>query len=326
MSAKGSDMKRKGNLYPLVYDIANLRLAAEKACKGKSKQKGVIDFKKDSENYLWKLHYLLRTKTYKTSAYRNFQIKEEKVRDISSLPFFPDRLAHHAIVNILDPIITPTLTSDTYNCIPGRGLLKASLALRKALEDEANTLHCLEVDVKKFYPSVNVEILKTLLRRKIKDADFLWLIDEILDSHVGLPLGNLLSQGLANFYLSPLDHYLKEDCRVTHLFRYCDNIILLHSSKEYLHDMCEKIKIFATTKLDLTIKSNHQVFPVASRMIDFLGYPVNHRRVKLRPRIKKRFVRMLSKSRNKASVASYMGWAKWCHSKHLIKKLLKTCR
>lgn len=319
-------MKRKGNLYSKVYDIDNLRLAAKKACKGKSKQRGVVDFKQDSENYLWKLHYLLRTKQYKTSQYRYFTIKEEKVRDISSLPFFPDRIAHHAVMQIVDPIIIPTLTADTYNCVPGRGLLKASLALRKALEDEANTTHCLKLDVKKFYPSVTNDILKQLLRRKIKDTDLLWLLDEIIGSHQGLALGNYPSQNLANFYLSPLDHYLKEECQVEYFFRYCDDLVILHSSKEYLHELLVKIKIFLKDKLNLIVKSNHQVFPIESRMIDFLGYPVNHRRVKLRPRIKKRFVRMLNTNKNKASIASYGGWLKHGDCKHLSKKLLGSCK
>lgn len=316
-------MKRIGNLYHKVYDINNLRLAAKKACKGKSRQKGVIEFKKDSENYLWTLHYLLRNKTYRTSEYKHFQIKEDKVRDISSLPFFPDRLCHHALMNVLDPIIIPTFTNTTYNCIKGRGLHKASFALRKALKDESGTQFCLKIDVKKFYPSVNTEILKVLLRRKIKDKDLLWLLDEILDSHSGLPLGNYPSQNLANFYLSSFDHFLKESCQVKYLFRYCDDIVILANSKEYLHQLLTKIKTYLKEKLDLTVKSNHQVFPVNSRMIDFCGYPVNHRYVKLRPSIKKRMMRMLHKNRNPRSEAAYKGWLVYCNSKHLQKKILQ---
>lgn len=314
-------MKRHGNLYHKVYDMTNLRIAAKKAMRGKSRQKGVIEFKKDPERYLWQLHYLLRNKEYKTSAYKHFQIKEEKIRDISSLPFFPDRVAHQALMAVVDPIIIPTLVSNTYNCIKNRGILKATFALRKGLKDVESTLYCLKMDIKKFYPSVDTEILKQLLRRKIKDNDLLWLLDEIIGSHSGLPLGNYPSQNLANFYLSPFDHYLKQDCGVKYAYRFCDDYVILDSSKEYLHDLLTKIKIYLKEKLNLTVKSNHQIFPVSSRMIDFVGYPVDHNNVRLRPGIKKRFKIAVHKNKYK-SIPSFLGWAKWANCRHLEKKLL----
>lgn len=193
--------------------------------------------------------------------------------------------------------------------------------ITKALKDEANTTYCLKIDVKKFYPSIDNNILKSLLRRKIKDNNLLWLIYEIIDSHIGLPLGNYPSQNLANFYLSPFDHWLKEECRVKYVYRYCDDIVILSSSKEYLHDLLIKIKDYLSKNLNLTVKSNYQVFPVSARMIDFVGYPVNHRNVKLRPRIKKKMMRMLNKNRNPKSEAAYKGWLKHCNSKHLQKKI-----
>jgi len=315
-------MKRKGNLYHKIYSIDNLRLAAKKARKGKALQKGVVEYDKNSENNLWKLHYLLRNKTYKTSEYKHFQIKEEKVRDISSLPFFPDRICHHALMTVLDPIIIPTFTTNTYNCIKGRGLHKASFAVRKALQDIENTTYCLKLDIKKFYPSIDNTILKQLLRRKIKDADLLWLLGEIIDSHIGLPLGNYPSQNLANFYLSPFDHWLKESYKVKYVYRYCDDIVILASSKEYLHKLFIEIRNYLKNNLKLTIKSNYQIFPVDSRMIDFVGYPVNHNRVKLRSKIKKRFAKSLSKTRHNSSIQSYRGWLKHCQGRHLEKKLL----
>ncbi len=202
-------MKRIGNIYHKIYDMDNLRLAAKKAMKGKGCQKGVQEFKKDEEGNLWKLHYMLRSKTYKTSPYHVFTIVEEKVREIFSLPFFPDRVAHHALMLQIEPILTKMFTSDTYSCISGRGPHKALYAIKDALRDVENTKYFLKLDIKKFYPSIDHDILKKLLGRKFKDNDLLNLLDEIIDSVGGLPIGSYPSQILANFYLTGFDYWIK---------------------------------------------------------------------------------------------------------------------
>lgn len=178
-------MKRKGNIYYKIYDLDNLRLADKKASRGKSYQKGVIEYKKDRENNLLKIHFMLRNKEFKTSPYVNFQIMEDKLRDISRLPFFPDRIVQHALAAVVEPILSATFTADTYAAIKGRGIHKASFALRKALTDNPELKYCLKLDVRKFYPTVSHDILKQLLRKKIKDRDVLNMLDEIIDSGGG---------------------------------------------------------------------------------------------------------------------------------------------
>lgn len=316
-------MKRKGNLYHLIYDLDNLRLADKKASRGKSFQKGVIDHRKNQEQNISKLHFLLRNQEFKTSPYLNFQIKEDKIRDISRLPYMPDRICQHALCNIIEPILTASFTVDTYSAIKGKGLHKASFAVRDQLKKDSSLQYCLKLDIRKFYPSVKNEILKKLLRRKLKCTNTLNLIDGIIDSAIGLPLGNYLSQPLANFYLNGFDHYLKQDLKVENYSRYCDDIVILADNKPYLHDLLIKIKEYLRINLELEVKSNHQVFPV-SRGIDFCGYVVYSTHVKLRPRIKKRFVKMMFKNRNSKSIASYIGWMRHSNSKHLEKKYL--CR
>jgi RNA-directed DNA polymerase len=317
-------MKRINNLFKQVYSMENLRLADMRARKGKSKQYGVIQHDKNREQNLFSLHEMLRTKTYKTSEYTTFKIYEPKEREIFRLPYFPDRITHHAVMNVLESVFVSTFTADTYSCIKGRGIHGAFYKLRKALLDQDGTAYCLKLDIKKFYPNVNHDILKQLLRRKIKDTDMLWLLDEIIDSTEGLPIGNYLSQYLANFYLTYFDHWLKEEKSVKYYFRYADDIVILSSNKPELHKLLTEIRQYLEIKLDLTVKENYQVFPVAARGIDFIGYVFYHSHVLLRKGIKKNFARMMAKRRNKASIASYNGWASHCNSKHLMKKLNET--
>jgi len=161
-------MKRINNLYERICSLDNLRLADEIARKGKAKQYGVRMHDKNREANLVALHGMLLDKTYKTSPYTVFTIHEPKERLIHRLPYFPDRIVHHAVMNVLEPIFVSTFTGDTYSCIKGRGIHAASKAVRRALKDVAGTTYCLKLDIRKFYPSVDHEVLKGLLRRKLK--------------------------------------------------------------------------------------------------------------------------------------------------------------
>lgn len=315
-------MKRINNLYEKIISTENLMKADEKARKGKAKQYGVTIHLRNQEDNILKLHAMLKNKTFKTSEYDIFKIYEPKEREIYCLPYYPDRIVHHAVMNVLEPVFVATFTADTFSCIKGRGIHKASFAVRKALKSKEETTYCLKLDIKKFYPNIDHDILKSLLRKKFKDQDLLWLLDEIIDSAPGLPIGNYLSQYLANFYLTYFDHWIKEQLRVKYYFRYADDIIILHNSKEYLHRVLNVIKDYFELYLNLEVKSNWQVFPVATRGIDFVGYVHYHSHVRLRKSIKKRFAKMLKRKPRAQSIASYNGWMRHCNAKHLSKKLL----
>ena len=315
-------MKRIDNLYESIISMENLRCADKNAQRGKSKQYGVIAHSNQSETNLFLLHEMLLNKSYSTSNYEVFPIYEPKERQVYKLPYFPDRITHHAIMNVLEPVFVSRFTSDTYSCIKGRGIHSAINKVKKALKDVQGTQYCLKLDIKKFYPNVDHDILKALLRRKIKDADLLWLLDEIIDSAEGLPIGNYLSQYLANYYLTYFDYWLKGTLKVKLYFRYADDIVIFSDNKEYLHELLSKIRTYLSEELKLQVKDNYQLFPVESRGVDFLGYVVFHTHIRLRKTIKKNFARMLIKRPNKASIASYMGWAKHANTKHLLKKLL----
>jgi hypothetical protein len=190
------------------------------------------------------------------------------------------------------------------------------------LKDIPGTQYCLKLDITKFYPSVDHSVLKQLLRKKIKDTDLLWLLDGIIDSAEGLPIGNYLSQYFANFYLTYFDHWIKEEKKVKYYFRYADDMVILSDNKPYLHQLLCEIREYLQENLKLEVKDNYQVFPVEDRGIDFVGYVFFHTHVLLRKSIKQSFARMLARNKNPQSIASYKGWAKHCNSKNLVKKLL----
>lgn len=314
-------MKRLNNLYSKIISIENLQLADSKASKGKAMQYGVQQHNKNRESNILKLHEMLRNKTYSTSEYSTFKIMDPKERDVYRLPYYPDRITHHAIMNVLEPVFISTFTRDTYSCIKGRGIHGAAYAVRNALRDFSGTEFCLKMDIRKFYPSIDHGVLKQLLRRKIKDTDLLWLLDEIIDSTEGVPIGNYLSQYFANFYLSYFDHWIKEVKGVKYYFRYADDIVILCDNKKYLHGLLSEIREYLTGQLKLTVKDNYQIFPVKARSIDFVGYRFYHTHTLLRKSIKQRFARMMATRRNRASIASYNGWAVHANTKNLLNKL-----
>ena len=315
-------MKRKNNLYQTIISLDNLRLADKKAQVGKKQQPGVIEHKKKVEENLQALHQMLLNKKYRTSEYTRFLIFEPKEREIFRLPYFPDRIVHHAIMNVLEPIFVKCFVAQTYSCIKKRGIHGAANAVREALKDESGTTYCMKLDIKKFYPSIDHAVLKALLRKKIKDNDLLWLLDEIIDSTEGLPIGNYLSQYFANFYLTYFDHWIKETKGIKNYFRYADDIVILHNDKQFLHGLLAEIKTYLNDNLKLQVKGNYQIFPVAARGIDFVGYVFYHTHVLLRKSIKQNFARMLAHKPNKKSIASYNGWLNHADCKTLRKKLV----
>lgn len=314
-------MKRKNNLYLQIINIDNLRQADKTARRGKSNQYGVrVHIENESQN-IQKLNEILSSNQYETSPYTTFKVFEPKERDVYRLPYFPDRIAHHAIMNVLEPIFVSTFTRDTYSCIKGRGIYAAVRAVKLALKDVEGTKYCLKLDIKKFYPSVDHEVLKSLLRKKIKDKKLLNLLDEIIDSADGLPIGNYLSQYFANFYLTYFDHWIKEEKAVKYYFRYADDMVILSDNKPYLHGILAAIKQYLNDNLKLEVKQNYQVFPVAARGIDFVGYKFYHTHTLLRKSIKKRLCKAVARKKGKSTLAAYYGWAKWCDSKNLLKKI-----
>lgn len=332
-------MKRIGNLYERIIAVENLQLADQKARRGKLRSYGVRRHDKNREANTLALHEALKNKTFKTSKYETFIIKDPKEREIYRLPYFPDRIVHHAIMNILEPIWVSVFTTDTFSCIKNRGINGCMLKVDKALKDVENTRYCLKIDVKKFYPSIDHDVLKQIVRRKIKCPDTLALLDQIIDSAAGVPIGNYLSRYFANLFLAYFDHWIKEEVGVKYYFRYADDMVFLHKDKAFLHDLLTQIDAYLRDNLHLTIKANYQVFPIAKnrsdkhgRGLDFVGFVFYHEHKLIRKSIKKNFCRAvarLNKQPNlsakdyKQGVCSWLGWAKHSNSKHLLKTIIK---
>lgn len=306
-------MKRIGNLYNKIIGLENLRKADKIARRGKSKQYGVRKHLENSkENLVW-LHELLNHRKFETAKYSQFEIYRPKHRVIARLPYYPDRIIQHAIILQIGGILTKTFTSDTYSCVKGRGILKASMNLRKALQDEDCNQYCLKLDVKKFYENIDHEILKALLRKKFKDKNLLNLLDEIIDSNkIGLPLGSLVSQYLANFYLCYLDHFIKQELKVKYYFRYMDDLVILSNNKQELHNFLAEIRKYLEN-LKLEVKGTYQVFPIEDRGIDFLGFVHRKDYTLLRKTIKKNYI----KNKNKIT---HWSWLKHANCINLKRK------
>lgn len=325
-------MKRINNLHDKICDLDNIEEADNKARKCKRKQYGVIKHDKNRAEDNFSLFLDLSLENYKTSKYSTFKVYEPKERLIFRLPYYPDRITHHAIMNIMEPIWMKIFTKDTYSCIKGRGIHTLARQLKYDLQhDKKGTKYCAKMDIKKFYPSIDHEILKIIIRKKIKDKKLLKLLDEIIDSADGVPIGNYLSQYFANLYLAYFDHWIKEVLKVKHYYRYADDIVLLSDDKDQLRRWVISIRIYLKEKLKLELKSNYQIFPVEVRGIDFVGYVFRHDYVKIRKGVKLRLMKLvrlykdgkISQEKFEQSVTSYFGWLKYCNSKNLLRKIYK---
>lgn len=354
-------MKRIGNLYDKIISLENLREAEAKARKGKTRTYGVRVFDRDPEGKLRVLHEALRNKTFKTSKYEVFTVHEPKERLIYRLPYYPDRIVHHAVMNVLEPIWVSVFPYNTYSCIKHRGIEGARKRVREILADHDNSRYCLKIDIRKFYPSIRHDIVKEIYRRKIKCRDTLWLLDEIVDSVNGatdpidpnkkcngrsIPIGNYLSQYLANLTLSYVLHSINSLYPQVKGVMYADDGCFFAADKKTLHGLLDFLRS-ELAKLDLQLKGNYQIFPVADahyypkrdvgdkhgRGVDFVGYVFYHNHTRLRKSIKRNFCRRVSRlnrrkkplspSDYKQAVCSWLGWVKYSNSEHLLKKIIK---
>jgi retron-type reverse transcriptase len=318
-------MKRYGNLFDKIVDIDNLYLAHQSARKGKTWYKEVQYVDRTLNDRITELHTILSDGSYETSKYEIFERKcGTKLREIYKLPYYPDRIVHHAILQVILPILVNNLIADTYACVPGRGIHKCAKKIQGILRLNPEIKYCLKMDIRKFYPSIDHKILEGRVRRLIKCPRTLSLLDGIIEStDSGVPIGNYLSQHLANLYLSGFDHWLKEEKGIKHYFRYSDDLVILASDKPSLHILHKDVEKYLKEELKLEVKDNWQVFPIANRGIDFLGYRFYPGYTLLRKSIAIRFKRRMREILKGnmgaqavlSSFVSYYGWM--CHANTL---------
>lgn len=317
-------MKRHGNLYEKLTTAPNLYLAWQEARKGKSSKGAVQRFEKDPVSGLAAIRAMLVNKTFQPSPYKTKMIYEPKTRLIYILPFAPDRIIHHALMQVVEPIWTGLFITDSYACIRGRGLHAGS---RRTMEFVRRNKYCLKMDISQFYPSVDHDIMFDIIRQKIKCPDTLDLFHKIIYSvpdGKNVPIGNYTSQWMGNLYLHTLDIFVKQTLRIKDYIRYCDDFLLFHDDKTVLNRAAKEIETFLTERLALTL-SKCDLFPV-SRGVDFLGYRHFPGYVLLRKSTSVRIRRRLNKlpallavgkitlDRFRGSVASVNGWMKWANA------------
>jgi retron-type reverse transcriptase len=284
-------MKRHGHLWPKVISFAALLHAAEQARRGKRFRPAVASFQFNLEYELWKLHEELSTRTYRPGAYRSFFIYQPKKRQISAAPY-RDRVVHHALVNVLEPIYERTFVADSYACRKGKG---THAGVRRCQQFAQRFRYVLKADIQKFFPSLDHQILKSLIARKIKDPDVLWLVGQIIDHsnrqeeirtcfpgddlftaserRRGIPIGNQTSQFFANVYLDALDHFVKERLGIRGYVRYVDDFLVFSDDKKILAGVREQIRNFLVVLRLRLHPAKNVIFPVKDG-IRFLGYRV----------------------------------------------------
>ena len=319
--------KRNGNLFPKIIEPQNIFLAYRKARKGKGWQRKIQGFEKNLEGNLEEIRLSLANKAFETSKYKTKSIYEPKERLIYILPFAPDRIVQHALMNIIEPIWDAMFIHDSYACRVGKGIHAGS---RRTMEFVRKNKYCLKMDVSKFYPSVDHHVLYEIIQKKIKCKDTLWLIKNIIYSIGGgknVPIGNFTSQWFGNLYMNELDQFLKHRYGVKAYLRYCDDFCLFHDDKAYLNGMAKNIEEFLKTRLSLSL-SKCDLFPV-SRGVDFLGYRHFPKYILVRKstvkRVKKRLKALplllakgqITVEQCRASLASTKGWLIWANAHNL---------
>lgn len=305
-------MKRYGNLYPQITDFQNIWLASQKAQKGKRFRDNVLQFNYNLESELLDIQQSLIQQTYQPGEYRTFYIKEPKLRMISAAPY-EDRVVHHALCNIINPIFERTFIGDSYANRVGYGTHRALKRFTQFLRSSRYILQC---DIQKYFPSIDHEILKTLIRRKIKGSDTLWLIDSIIDNsneqlpvfhyfqddHLftpldrrqGLPIGNLTSQFFANVYLNGLDHFVKETLKIRKYLRYVDDFALFADDWQCLADARKAIEDYLS-QLRLKIHPIKSQLFATKQGANFVGFRIFPHYIRVRNENLRRARRRLKK-------------------------------
>ncbi len=270
-------MKRKGNLYPAIYDFNNILSAYNEVCKNTRNERRVENLKEYKSIYISRIHEILKNKQYIVGPYNKFIVHEPKKRLIVSQNV-QDKIVNHLVARyILYPTILPCLldinVASRKNMGTSKGLELAS-SFHQKCKIKYGTYYILKCDISKFFANINHDILKSKLLRRIKDKDALKIVFDIIDSNTeGLLIGSMTSQILAIFYLNDLDHFIKEKLKIAYYVRYQDDFLLFHPSKDYLKFCLSEINQFSKNeKLQLNVKT--RIFKNTNIFL-FLGRDTN---------------------------------------------------
>ena len=327
------------NFYSEIFSINNLANAWRNARKHKTKKDYVIEFEHNTRENLLKLRDELKNQTYNPELLKTFILRDPKTRKISKSAF-RDRIVHHALIRVIEPIFDKAFIYDSCANRIGRGNLFALKRFDLFKKKVTNNLHseafCLKADIKHYFQEVNHIILIKLIKRKIIDDKVILLIKKILingqnKEGIGMPLGNLTSQFFANIYLNELDYFIKHKLKAKYYIRYVDDFIILHKSKEQLEKWKIEIDRFLRQQLKIELHPEKSKVTSLSKGIDFVGFRTFWFYRLLRKRnIKKIYSKVeeykkgnLSKEKMLESFHGWNAYSKWANSYKLKIKIIK---
>lgn len=311
-------MKKFFNVeYKDIISIENLLKAWEEFLPGKKNREDVCEFSKNLMENILDLYSNLANKSYKHGGYKAFNISDPKPRNIHKASV-RDRLLHHAVYRILYPLFDKVFCSESYSCRLDKGTHRAINKFRsfayKESKNNSQTLWVLKCDIKKFFASINQEILTNILKEHIKDEDIICLLEIIIKSfhteekpNTGLPLGNLTSQLLVNIYMNKFDQFIKHRLKVKYYIRYADDFVILSADIDFLLELTPKIADFLEEHLKLQLHPDKLFIKTFASGLDFLGW-VNFPNYRiLRTSTKRRALKALSENENTNKLSSYKG-------------------
>jgi retron-type reverse transcriptase len=303
--------------YQHIISVDNLLGAWREFINGKRKRKDVQLFERNLMENILELHQDLKDRCYKHSKYEAFNIADPKPRSIHKATV-RDRLLHHALYRTLYPFFDRTFVPHSYSCRLGKGVHNALNTFRsfgyKASKNHTQTLWVLKCDIRKFFASIDHQILTEIIREFIPDKDTLSLLSEIIGSFqsskidMGLPLGNLTSQLLVNVYMNRLDQWMKHKIKAQYYIRYADDFVILSTDKDWLMELVPQIAEFLNEHLKLNLHPDKVFLKSLASGVDFLGWVhfPDHR--VLRTVAKRRMFKGVHTKKGKVeTVQSYLG-------------------
>ncbi|OGJ00283.1 hypothetical protein A3I90_01025 [Candidatus Nomurabacteria bacterium RIFCSPLOWO2_02_FULL_41_9] len=294
-------MRIYNKLFERIIEPENLFLAWDEFKKSKGKKLDVLRFEKNLEQNIFQIYRDLRDKTYKHGGYTSFYIHDPKLRHIHKATV-RDRVLHHAVFNVLNPIFEPTFIPNSFSCRIGKGthkgMKKVAEMIRTVSQNNTRQCYALKCDIRKFFDSVDHDMLISILDRKIKDEKVMNLLREIIESFVasrpslfkrrGIPIGNLTSQIFANIYMNEFDQFIKHNLKVKYYARYTDDFIIVSTDKAYLENLISSIQDFLRARLCLELHPKKIHITKHIRGVDFLGYVILPEHIKLRTKTKRK--------------------------------------
>lgn len=312
--------KRHGQLFDNMFTPEALYAAYLMARRGKRKKAAVAKFERDLGANLQALHAELHAGTYAPRPYKTFEVFEPKRRLIYA-PHFRDVVVQHAIYSVIYPIFDATFCRESYGCRVGLGTHKAADRAQQFLRAAPADSYFLQLDIRKFFYSIDRDILMGLWARKVKDPRVLRLLAMFgnYPDPVGIPIGNLLSQLAALLYLNPLDHFIKRELGIKHYVRYVDDFIVFDLTQDEAHAMRRAIEDWLKVTLHLSL-SKWTVLPV-KRGFNFIGFRTWRKTRFVRKHTLCKFSRSL-RSGNIPAVVSALGHARHTAShRHFARRI-----